>query len=321
MRPLCLALLILVLPASAAAEPAERGTSTITLGGAKWRAAGAAGVRATLAVTRGKVAATTTLEHDGRVRLRLGERRVTLEGVRVSVARATTISARVGGRRVTLFAAKRKAKVDREALTAAVKDAPLRLTSGGATALRLTGLGTSRVGALTVDADLSVPPVPERPAGAVDVVASAITWHPRESFVQYINSGGGVTVADGATAAGPNDFGFVPAGGWFDPASGRARLTFRGTVRFSYPGHGIRIDAKDPEIEIAGARSRAIFRLGDKRAVLTDLTPGAAVVSGTAHAYDQVPARIPRVAGASVFAGFYLPGDPFGWISVSFTTP
>ena len=32
------------------------------------------------------------------------------------------------------------------------------------------------------------------------------------------------------------------------------------------------------------------------------------------------PRRVPPGAASSVFAGYHLPGDPFGWVSISFTT-
>jgi hypothetical protein len=56
--------------------------------------------------------------------------------------------------------------------------------------------------------------------------------------------------------------------------------------------------------------------------VLTNLDPGKATVSvdNATPAFAQVPATMPRAAGASIFAGFYLAGDPFGWVSVTFTT-
>jgi hypothetical protein len=56
--------------------------------------------------------------------------------------------------------------------------------------------------------------------------------------------------------------------------------------------------------------------------VLTNLDPGKATVSvdNATPAFAQIPATMPRAAGASIFAGFYLAGDPFGWVSVTFTT-
>jgi hypothetical protein len=175
-----------------------------------------------------------------------------------------------------------------------------------------------------------------RPATAVDVSAAAITWHVRDSFIQYINTGEGTAVSGGATNDPPSvqpgssaalvyAFHFPFKSGWYDPVSQTARLTYGGTVTFSYKDHGIKLTATDPEVEIAGAASRAIFVTANtgetpRRGVLETLDPAhaAAVVhnpDGT-HAWTQVPGAIPADAGASVFAGFYAAGAPFGWITV-----
>ena len=43
-------------------------------------------------------------------------------------------------------------------------------------------------------------------------------------------------------------------------------------------------------------------------------------VDGTTFTYERIPAAVPPGAADSVFAGYYLPGDPFGWVSITFTT-
>jgi hypothetical protein len=186
------------------------------------------------------------------------------------------------------------------------------------------------------------PPVLARPATAIDVAGATITWHVRDSFIQYINAGEGTTPSDGATGDPPAQepgsdallvyqFHFPFAAGWYDPPSGTAGLNYAGTVNFSYRAHGIDLDAKNPEVELTGNSSRAIFRFsgsggtdkGDKRAVLVDLHPSGPTTTspdGRTFTYERVPATIPAGSDTSVFAGFYQPGDPFGWMSVSFTT-
>ena len=57
-----------------------------------------------------------------------------------------------------------------------------------------------------------------------------------------------------------------------------------------------------------------------------DLAPTTTVAprcatAGTTVTCSDIPATVPADAGQSVFAGFYQPGEPFGDISVSFTTP
>jgi hypothetical protein len=181
-----------------------------------------------------------------------------------------------------------------------------------------------------------------RPATAVDVSAAAITWHVRDSFIQYINSGEGTATSGGATADPATvrpgssaplvyDFHFPFKEGWYDPVSKTARVAYTGTVTFNYKGHGIKLTATDPEIEIAaGTASRAIFVTSNtgtaaKRGVLVKLDPAAATTvhspDGTSHAYTQIPGSIPADAGASVFAGFYAANDPFGWVNVDLSTP
>jgi hypothetical protein len=65
--------------------------------------------------------------------------------------------------------------------------------------------------------------------------------------------------------------------------------------------------------------------LGDKRAVLVTLDPAKAKTrttspDGRTRTFEEIPGTIPDGTSDSVFAGFYHPGDPFGWWSISFTT-
>jgi hypothetical protein len=203
------------------------------------------------------------------------------------------------------------------------------------------GNGASPTTPSTPGTPTSEPPLLARPATAVDVTSATITWHPRESFIQYINTGEGTVTADGATADPPStapgsdarlaySFHFPFSDGWYDPASGTAGLSFGGTVGFRYQAHGIQLDVKRPEVELTGAASRVIARfaggestnLGDRRGVLETLDPSRAASvtqTGSTFTYTQVPGAIPAGAADSVFAGYYLPGDPFGWVTVTFT--
>ncbi len=183
-------------------------------------------------------------------------------------------------------------------------------------------------------APASEPPRATRPPSAVDVTSAGITWHVRDSFTNYIATGEGTTVADGAVAAPASgtppllrDVSFPLRDGWLDPGSGAAALRFSGCVRFAYAGHGIQIDAQEPEIELAAPSSRAIFRFSGSstkpgRAVLANLTltPPTVGADGHTRTWTELAGAIPSGAATSVFAGFYFPGDPFGWFSVSVTT-
>lgn len=191
------------------------------------------------------------------------------------------------------------------------------------------------------------PPVLLRPPGAVDVTGASIRWRVRESFIRYIATGEGTSVSGGATADPPillpgasaplsYDFRFPFADGWIhtgadpaSPADDTAALYFSGGVRFQYSGHGIDLLTSGPEIELAGAASRAIFAISEnggaaERQVLVNLDLGAAGAisqSGTSYTYERVPGAIPSGTASSVFAGFYAPGTDFGCFDVSFSTP
>jgi hypothetical protein len=191
------------------------------------------------------------------------------------------------------------------------------------------------------------PPVLARPDGASDITSASITWYPKPSWIRYSSSEQDPTPFGGASADPPANFSACPepsdsdqgpllysfhfpfAGGWYHAATDTAGVYFGGGVNFRYPSHNIDLDTKEPEIEINGASSRAIFRFdgrggttpGNKRAVLADLNTAAAppARSGSTITYTRIPATIPQGSAQSVFAGFYAPGDRFGCISVSFT--
>lgn len=179
-----------------------------------------------------------------------------------------------------------------------------------------------------------------RPAGAADVTAATLTWRPRPSFIQYVSAGEGATASDGATA-GPEEvqagnparlvyaFGFaLKPGSWHHAGSGTAGLLAHGTVRFQYGDHGIDITVKDPEIEIDGGRSRAIFTfagrdctvISETRGIMLDLAPGSPTGAPPSYDYGEIPATI-TASGSDMLSGFYLPGDPWGTFAVAFTAP
>ncbi len=190
------------------------------------------------------------------------------------------------------------------------------------------------------------PPVAVRPSGAVDVTGASLQWHLRESFIRYIATGEGTSPVEGATADPPvllpgasvplsYDFRFPFANGWLDtgadpgsPADDRAALNFSGGLRFRYSAHGIDLLAANPELELAGGSSRAIFAVAEnggaaQRQVLVNLDlsrAGGISQSGNSFTYNQVPAAIPSGTASSTFAGFYAPGTDFGCFTISFST-
>jgi hypothetical protein len=268
-------------------------------------------------------------------------------GLKAAPVRLTAVAAQAIRKALKLKALKAGA------LGTVTIDAKLPRTGGGGTTTTPGGTTTAPGGGTTTPApggggstptgpvDLGGPAPLARPATAVDATSGAITWHVRDSFIQYINAGEGTAVSNGATADPPQvqpgsdaplvyQFHFAFQSGWYDPVSNTTRLTYKGTVTFGFKAHGIKLIAQDPEVEITGSGSRAIFVTanlaeGDapKRGTLETLDPTGTYANtpdGKAPSWTQVPGKIPPGAGDSVFAGYYSAGDPFGWITASATT-
>jgi Htaa len=195
------------------------------------------------------------------------------------------------------------------------------------------------------------PPLLPRPDGAVDVSGGSLTWHVRDSWIRYVNTEATPEALEGASAEPPSQesshpcpdrpagtnptltysYSFPFSNGWYDPASGTAALYYGGGIRFTYPSRGIDLTTRNPEIEINGGASRAIFRLRgagatpypDRRAPLLDLATSGAPSEGPPASFGfPGPLRGKLTGdGQNVFAGFYPPpNDGFGCVSVSFTT-
>jgi Htaa len=238
--------------------------------------------------------------------------------------------------------------------------------------LRLETIGAGEVGSLRLDARRanapsstgqapvagpisSEPPLLARPATAVDVSGVEVTWFPRDSWIRYVSTGtgpaDGIFTGNGASATTstespcpdrpasssallPYSINFTPAPSWYDPASGTAGIYGTGDVAFRWASHTIDLGASNPEIEITGASSRAIFRFSgsggtpypNQRADLLslDMAAGPTAVSGDGKTFSYEFVRGTLTAnGVNVFAGFYTPpdNDEFGCVSVKFTTP
>ena len=317
-----------------------------------------------LPVTAGSVSRSATLDMGKRLTLRRGKRSVTLSRWQARLGTRATLTARVGraadrgaararegpaARRRHAQRAAAGRRADAGSRGRAGRQAATRAAAGAAGAPRADHdprRAAGRAAARSADAErrrwshapggggggtTTPPPATDplptltRPAGAVDVVSATITWHVRESFVDYINSGGGTSTENGATSDPPYDFHFPFARGWRDPASSTPPSTTPAASTSAFRRHGIDMQAEDPEIELNGADSRAIFRLDGKREVLIKLHPDQAAShttspDGKTITYEQIPGTVPEGTGDSVFAGFYLPGDEFGWVSVRFST-
>lgn len=289
-----------------------------------------------------------------------------LTGLRVELGSSSTLSAKLGGKRRTIFDLKTtpgSLTIDAQRGTAQLRKTQLIWRRAVVRALsRKLGaqiprgaFGTIKVSAAVVLPDTpqqgaisDEPPLLARPASAVNVTGASLSWHVRDSWIRYTNTQEAPQALEGAVAgpaipesthpcpdrpAGTNptlvySYDFPFANGWYDPVSGSAALYYGGSVRFGYPAHGIDLTTRNPEIEIAGAASRAIFRLRsstylDKRAAILGLALSSPPSEGPAGTFSfGAPLRGSLTAdGQSVFAGFYPPpGNGFGCFSISFST-
>jgi hypothetical protein len=198
------------------------------------------------------------------------------------------------------------------------------------------------------------PPLLARPVTAVTVGSVTLSWMPRDSWVRYVSSGiaanDGVVPGAGATGVAatsspcsdrPSEssaslnytIDFAAKESWYDPFSGVAGIYGSGNVAFRYTAHTINLTAAEPEIEINGSASRAIFRFNgsggtpypNQRVALETLeTAGRPTFSngGKTLTYNLMRGRLTE-NGEKVFAGFYTaPSDnEFGCVSASFTLP
>jgi hypothetical protein len=210
---------------------------------------------------------------------------------------------------------------------------PRRRGDGGAQG------GLPKAGPIT-----NTPVVFTRPPDAVDIASATLTWRPKLRWLCYVEDATAVAGAANGPVENldcPPEFGgprdlvgsfvdFPFKSGWYHPPTGTAAVYFQGGVRFRYEAHGIDFSSTSPEIEINGADSRAIFTFDgtdgtpydSERGVLVDLHPNPIQKppSGTVN-YVDIPATVPADAGASIFAGLYGANEPFGTMTVSFTTP
>ncbi len=338
------------------------------------------------------------LTHGGSVTLRRKAggrtRTVTLTAWQTQVAaKRTTISARLGGKRVNLFTATAPAR--RVTLTAGtsagVTGATVRLTPAGAKALRsklaLRTLPADRIGAGKVTAKTgtdggttppggggttppggggttppgggTTPPnvdqcrgapttdgvvpvaraVIPQTAGARAIASVSFVWTPKESWTQYVSTGEGVFISEGASSEKERVAGnsasldyrikFTPdlARSWYDPAAQQGVLYHTGTVRYLWRGHFIDITIKNPVIELNGTRSRVILsvsgsdcsRLTERAADFTTFSAPSATVAPPVYDFGTTTQRITD-GGSNAMGGLYFADSDWGAIALSLTT-
>lgn len=339
-----------------------------------WAAAECRGARLVLPVRSGAVRSSVArVNLRGVILLRAGKRRVKLREPQLNVvAGAGNLTARLGRYRYTVSRLRGVDEVPFNPIEGWVRvsKAKVRLTGEVRRLLRqrLRGARPPRaLGRLRVNARVAVAPPDvvepdplERPATAVDVGSVEIAWRARESLVCYVHAGGGPGISvDGVKAPAvdyPPDHESVPcsgdpgrplpytfiyptetASGWYDPESETAYVRASGAVRFRKDAFRLDVTMSEPEVELAGERSRLIHTYYDERgwpvrrgvtADLPDLrpcAPGWTVEQDDAgdwvHTIERAPGRVPDGATKGNFARFYFPGDDFGWVTVRFVVP
>lgn len=308
------------------------------------------------------------VSHRGALRLRAGKgkarRTLFLGAVEVALGPSPRLTAKLGGKRRAIFDLRGgRLAVNGTAKTAELLGARAVWRRGALRAVRRKLRAKVPAGALAtlrtraailldqpVSQPVSEPPLLARPATAVDVAGAALTWHVRDSWIRYVGSEVAEPL-DGATPQPPyageshpcpdnpskgNVLAYsysVPfAHGWYDPPSGTAALYYTGGVRFAYPARSIDLALRNPEIEINGPASRAIFRLRgsgataypDARAAIMALDMSRPLVGsspGTLSSDGPIKATL-NADGEKVFAGFYTGSNAgFGCFELSFTTP
>lgn len=192
------------------------------------------------------------------------------------------------------------------------------------------------------DFNWTEPPVLTQPVGSVPATSSPLTVWPRVSFINYLRQGGGgatseVPASDGSAinpidhicpddapaAAGVFSFNMPFSSGWWHAASNTGAFYFSGTIRFTYPDHGINIAITNAEVEFNGASSRVIYKISDpdnpagKRGDLVTL-PGLASTNPVPGGMAEYEADVSTV-GNQALGGLYTIGSPFGCIEMNFS--
>jgi hypothetical protein len=115
-------------------------------------------------------------------------------------------------------------------------------------------------------------PVVEEPDGAIPIESATIRWRIRESFVNYLSSGGSVSAVAPGVAGPPESFRGGPelvydfdlpfASGWVGDESeaSRAVVTGDGGVWFRLCRNTINFTLTDPELILEGDDSRLVVR-------------------------------------------------------------
>lgn len=351
--PLVAAIAFAMLPSPALAAS---GVTTISFGGSGLKSlksqqvklsagkpAELKGSKLTLPNTDGLVGESATVLQGGTLKFKRGKRSTKISGIRLSFGGTSParVYGRLGGKQITLFTINAKAgsvAVNRVVGAARLTGGTIMMSKSAAKTIRkklkLLRAPKTRFGSVSTDMLLGAnaavagtdtrrvgcQAVLTRPGTAVDIISATINWHVKESWVNYLESsatGGAFAIAP--AAGGHYDFQMTSATGWYDPISGQASVSTAGGVNFKYPEHGIDIATTNLRAEIDGVCSRATVEYQGQRLGIVDLGSGTAGGSGSTHTFSANSTLSGEAA--PIFLGFYEPGEEWGSMSVSVTTP
>lgn len=206
--------------------------------------------------------------------------------------------------------------------------------------------GGDLVGELPVEA-----PVIEEPEGAIPIESATVRWRIRESFINYLSSGGSVTAVAPGTAGSPESFQGGPelvydfdlpfASGWVadEGEAARAVVTGTGGIWFRLCRNTINFTLTDPELDLNGDDSQLIVRAtgtdgtsyDGRRVTVLRLFPSLAErveTNGRETTLEGIPAYVAEGATGVFLSYPAFPGsvaDPaadlsrFGSVTVTYT--
>jgi len=307
------ALLLAATPSAAqASESLAGGSTTLKLDAGVGKALKAAGVKVSgtkYKITGGSLGssgATGTIRHSGSLRLSAGARNLTLSAFTVKLAKASTLSGRVGGARVRLLTLDTsKAEIARDGLATKITGVRVSLTSAAAKALNATFHTTLfkrglRLGTVAVDAR---PKTVELTGGATTVTLDPGAASALQSLGIAAAPIGGDSLAFPITGGKVNAKTFA---GTIEHSGGIA-LT-KGTTRVELTDFEIGIDAT-PELTALVGGTRVPILSVDLSALKSDVSSGAITLTGASLKLTAVAAgALNQAFGTTAFSEGLLLG-------------
>ncbi|MER7321242.1 HtaA domain-containing protein [Streptomyces albidoflavus] len=139
------------------------------------------------------------------------------------------------------------------------------------------------------------------------VAKGTLAWGVKESFRRYIATGGSATVAGGAKDNG-NGYDFPYAKADLDADARKLSASFDGSVRFTYPSHGIDMKFSDVKVEAAGNKGTLSVDVTTPQGTEDDVAFATLDLTGVSYEAKDDVVRLEKVPaaftadGAAVFA-------------------